>query len=766
MRVTPINPAEAFIAPLFDSKLAALKDFTVEAHDGLPVEFSQQWDSTLIRSTSATFTFRWTGRLEFQHYDRLRLFINFPPDWTLSATAQLDGRSARLFENIPGETLPFEPTSGLLGRDCDYHVLTGLDFHFKGSSGRELMVVFYWIGLVSSRREPELERQLPRFPPDWPGLLNPRGQAGVVEPLFGSRAAMERLPALARQSRFEPFLRRMRQAVAEFEDYAPEPDIREYMPCDQHMFRYVRVRDRNRPRWDHPQRIQLLALAGFLDDHPAWSRLAARHVLALAHTPYWFEGPQCNCPGSDWHHVCFMESHAMGALCYALPFLGDWLTPAAREGVLDRIEAAWSLVNAKCVEPGYRWHMNQGVVNNSLRLLGAALLYHAGRGARYAEAVEQSYRDHTTVLHNYLAEDGHCSEGGYYFYSFDYSIPMWLVYAAFTGRAPAEVVPERFKRSMSFVEATTSTVFEQGAMMAIGPNAVGKLWPDLFLNFFLVACGWKGAARWMARRQSPADALLGSDALLGLLELMPETMPDPGEPARIQGCLSSGLVAYRFPAPRQGKLLLQAERPATGHRHHDRGGIVLEDAGEILLPDLGSLHYADLRCAFMHRADWHNLAHPTDLEMQLTDQPEADPPVPRARIERAEETAEGFEFSLDVTPIYGSAVRCGRRAGRLRLPERGGRLELRDVWEFATPQPVEILFNSYAPWTIQGDHQAWTQVGPVRLRVEIREAAGRSLETAVLDGRIDSRVKPVWTLRWRTLAEKAVDLQSTVSWSY
>lgn len=765
MRIAPINKAEAIIAPLFDSRLADLKAYAVESRDSLPAAISQSWDSCSIDARSGDFVVRWTGRFEFQNYDRLRLFINYPAEFRLTATAELDGKPAELFADVPGEKLPFEPTSCSLGPRWAYHVLTRLEFHFRGPRERETHICLYWIGLVSSSLEPDLERELPRYSPEWPGLLNPGGKAALVEPIFGEREIMERMRKRARQDRFAPLMRSLRQEAARFADYAPEPDIRQYIPCDEHFYRYVRVRDRNRPRWDHPQRIQVLSLAGYLDDNPAWSRLAARHVLALAHTPCWFEGPQANCPGSDWHHICFMESHAMGALCYALPFLGDWLTPAARAMVLDRIEEAWALVNAKCEEPGYRWHMNQGVVGNSLRLMGAALLHHAGRGDQYAAAVEQSYRDHTTVVNNYLAEDGHCSEGGYYTYSFDYSIPMWLVYSAFSGKPVAAVVPERFRRSVDFVEAVTSSLSEDGEMLPLGSGCVAYPWSAMLLAFLHTVCGWPAAGRWLRRRlERGGPENLGADEAIVLLMLVPDAIREQPMRAGIQGCRQSGLVAWQFPTPRHGKLLLEAERPATGHRHDDRGGIILEDLGERLLPDSGTLNYSDLRCAFMHRADWHNLAHPVDLKMRLSDAPDAAIPVPRAHIERAEETPDGFRFAIDVAPVYGPEVRTGRREGYLRLEEGGGALDLRDLWQFAGPHRVEIMFNSYSPWRLVGGNRAETSAGELRIRLEIVEAGGSELAASILDDRVDSRKCRIWTLRWVTPELAAAELRSVFSW--
>lgn len=763
MQLAQINLAEAIIAPLFDARLADLSSYAVSTADKRAMILRQSWDSVTLAGDSGAFTLTWSGTYRFRGYDALRLFINFPSHLRLSGTATIDGQHFTLFTDVPGESLPFEPTSPPLVTEAELHELTHLALHFIGEPDRTVTLSLYWIGLVALAREPELDQQRPQYSPDWPGLLNPRGMAEIVEPLWGSAQVMADIRTRAGTAHFAPLMRGLRRCAEEYQSYAPEPDIRDYIPCDEHMFRYVRVRDRGRPRWEHPQRVQVLALAGYLDNQPAWSRLAARMVLAITHTPYWFEGPQGHCPGSDWHHVCFMESHVMGALCTALPFLGDWLTPTARALVLDRIEDAWALVNASCEEPGYRWFMNQGIVGNSLRLLGAALLAYAGRGDRYTEAVEQSYRDHTTIINNYLADDGHCSEGGYYTYSFFSSVPMWLAYSVFTGQPLSAVVPDRFLRSTAYLEAATSSLYPDGAMLPLGPGGVGKPWSVLLLAVLRHAGGWQGGNEWL-RRHLARDAEVSADEALALLVLAPDLLPPTPPPGLLQGCPESGLAAFHFPATRRGKFVVQAERPASGHHHHDRGGIVLEDLGEALLPDLGSRHYADLRCAHMHRADWHNLAHPLDLPMRLTSYPAAGITVPAARIERMAVTDTGCDMAMNLTPIYEAHVTQGRREGTLRLHATGGSLVLLDHWAFDEPHPVELLFNAYAPWTLERDGVAGTRIGALALRVAVWEAHGAVLTGSVLDDRIDANAAQVWTLRWLTPACQAVSLQSEVTW--
>ncbi len=728
MNVIPINEAEAMVAPLFDQGLTDFHAFTA-----VNAAFIPSWDCALLKSCERRFALRWRGDLALDGYDRLRLFINFPPWIRMSGTAVVNAERRTVFHDVPGEGLPCEPTSEpLTGR------VTELELHFAVDRDAEALISFYWIGLVNSEREALLEAMRPKYNADWPGLLNPGGNAGIRQPWLVNGAGMDRVKA--RAARCPALVEELRCAAAQWEGYAPEPHIREFYPCIEHLYRYVRVRDRQRPDWNPP--IRLLALAGWLCDRPDWSRLAARLMLAAAHTPHWFEGPQGCTPGSDWHHVCFTESHVLGALAFALQFTGDLLTPAATGMILDRMEEAWRLVNRKCEEPGYRWYMNQGIVFNAERMVGAAALHAHGR-AGCAAALEQAYRDHTTVVNHYLGEDGHCTEGPHYFtYSFDSSIPAWMAYATFTGKPLSAIVPERMARSTAYLDAVSCT---SGRMMPI--NATGdECWPLSLVAFMAAHCGWRRGLEILRNVRGPQSRDMNKGDQLALF-LLPEegdwqTVRADGESGSrvLDACLGSGLLALEFPG---GKLLFTCERPATGHCHHDRGGIVLEADGELLLPDPGTRNYADVRSAFMKNPDWHNLAHPIGLTPRVHDTIPPNPDMPRASVE----WTAPMRFAGNLAPIYGPEVLVGRREGDLT----GRTLTLRDIWRFTQARAVEITFQSYQPWQVA---DASASVG--RLRITW---TGTACEVTQLDDRCDSQARQVFTLRLRT----APDIETAVT---
>ena len=258
------------------------------------------------------------------------------------------------------------------------------------------------------------------------------------------------------------------------------------------------------------------------------------------------------------------------------------------------------------------------------------------------------------------------------------------------------------------------------------------------------------------------ETVSGMDAFLLLLTMPAELPPAMTRSGGLVGCLESGLVGYEFPPPHCGKLLVLCERPAAGHHHQDRGSVVLEANGEVLLVDPGTLNYSHLQCAFMKNPDWHNLAHPVGLPMHVHDTIPPTPTLPRATVERAGQTATGFCFAANLAPIYGAPVREGRREGDLQLTTGGGQLALCDRWGFDHARSVELTFQSLAPWTLDGT-TARASVGRTDLVIQVQEMHGLSLQVTQLGDRVDSNQRPVHTLKIITEPSNEIELRSVVT---
>ncbi|HEY3379447.1 MAG TPA: heparinase II/III family protein [Armatimonadota bacterium] len=750
MKITPINQAEAIIAPLFDREISNWQEFLLVEDGRADGQFTQQWDSCTIESQASDFSLIWQGALTVAQYDALRFFIAFPGDVLLSGSMVVNGERRVMFGDIAGDNVPIEPTSVPFVIPGEQATLTEIRLDFQAPAGGETQVCLRWIGLLASWREQEIEAALPRYAVTWPGLLNPNGKPGLTQTLLFDAEELAALKARIRLPAFADLAASLQYEAAQWEAYAPEPDIREYIPCDEHLYRYVRVRDRGRPILENA--IMTLAVAGFLFDREDWSRLAARMVLAVAHTPKWFEGPQGCLDGSSWHHVCFMEDHYSSALAIAVPLLGDLLTPAALKKVLDGMEHAWQVVNASCEAPGYRWFMNQGMVGNRGRLLGALFLYRYGRGERYRAYIEQSYADHTKIVNFYLNDEGHCFEGpGYFQYTFGSAVTLWTAYAHYRQTPIAQVVPGRLRTAIQYIEALMSSNTCDGQVIPLDATKAG-LFSPLLLGFFDACFGWDRGVSFLTHRlehgtAETSEQVSGLDALL-LLKFLPEAraLTVDAEP-RLGGCMQSGLLAYRFPEPAVGKFWLCSERFSAGHCHEDRGSILLEANGDTLLLDPGTTNYSNPVGYFMKHAAWHNVAYPEGEHMVVgrsidaADEYVQYPPM----LDTVEELPNGVRFAANLAPVYSASVFVARREGELILRPGKGLLIVRDRWALAEARAIHVTYQSYAPWTIQG-HTACTQVGETTLTIRFAEEQGLGIAVTQDSHRVDWRLRPVYAL--------------------
>ncbi|HEY3328860.1 MAG TPA: hypothetical protein VGK19_02475 [Capsulimonadaceae bacterium] len=746
----PINVAEAIVAPLFDPSIFDAADFHVADDTGdrlLP----QGWDGCGYVTRSPVSRIVWNGDLLLGNgYDSLVFFITLPPGANLSGHAIIYGARVSLFGDIGGQNVPLEAVSApLVAAGAVVHV-SRIELTVANGLGDEIEILLRWVGVRDSARVPLIEQTLPVYSAEWPGLLDPNGTAALDRPIYFSPVECDRIKRRINDPAFYAVKASLEEMATEWEAFEPEAEIREYVPCVEHLYRYVRVRDRGRTPIEEP--MMVLAIAGYLLDRPDWSRLAARMVLSVAHTPRWFEGPQSATPGSSWRHVCFMEDHYSSAVATALQFVGSYLTDAGRKAAIDAVERAWPVIDEKCAEPGYRWHMNQGLVGNRGRILGALCLYYHGRGERYREAAVQAYRDHCTIMNGYLAEDGHAFEGPAYFghYSLPASIQLWTAYATLSQRPIAEIVPGRVHASTGFFEAMMSTVDPLGRTCPINASGPGErsLMPSLSLAFLASVCGWQQAYGYLARRfddtvstPPPAGTHGSGIDVLFLLSCLPDTLDHAPVAVRsLQGCRKSGLMAYEFPAPSDGKLWFLCERnAAAGHHHYDRGSIVLEANGEIVLLDPGITNYSNPQTAFMKLPSWHNMAYVDGMIMHLHA-----PDAPPASLSVVEATSTGVRFAGDAAPVIDPPVQMARREGELSLDGALGTLHLTDTWHLVNVAALHVAYQSYTPWIIDGQ-SAVTRAERTGLTVAFTSPNG-ALTLTTHSRHIDGNGRPVYTL--------------------
>lgn len=760
-KIMPMNGAEAIFYPAFDKYICQDEQMTAEGG-----EKERLWDSLTFRG-GRHMVIRWQGETALGDYDCFLGFIGIPAGSQVSGTAVVNGTGRVLFSSVGGEEAPLELTGKLLKPGEDGGVLTEVTLDITSEQERNVVVVS-WLGLLNSSREKEIMKSVPVWQEAWDLEIDKMRCGAIKNNLILSEEDGLELRKLVNED--EDF----RAAILENAEAAMkicvEDEMREYAPAAPHHYRFVRVRDRYREPLEG--KILNLAIGGYLLQEAAYSRQAARLILALI-SMKWCEGPVCDMDGSRFHHVCFMEDHLLTEVCLAVGFLDGVIGKSAMERVIGKIEDAWRFVRSKCMEPGYRNYMNQGVVGNRGAMLGAAFLQLWKGG--YEAYLSESYERHCAVIENYLTADGHCAEGGNYFeYSFTTSILLWHVYSRITGKPIKEVVPEQFKRSGRYLAAVLSENDREGRRIPLNCGG-GSLSSTLLLVFMTMICDFPEGNNYLISRFSggqPEESSASFDLMFYLIyrkqiELHPYYRPEEEQIS----FLKEGLLTYRNGS---SKLMVSAERnPLTGHFHEDRGGIVLESGGEILLPELGTTSYANPLCLVMDKKEYHNLAYPADLSMQAESRTgmeaaaEAAYPIvkelrreeleiPEAKVLCSELEPGGYHFCVETGRLYGEGI-SGIREGFME----GRCLTLEDRWHFKEDDlhPITITFLSYQPWTAD-QSRAIAVSGLMDLSVETEETWKFCTE----EGMSDFEGKPVYVLRICSEAGREHCIKSVLRW--
>lgn len=764
-QMIPINDAEGIFYPAFDKNLC--DDTQVSIEGGI---IERLWD-TLEFTGDREFTIRWEGEADLYHYDEIICFITVPVKSVIRGEAVLDGKKVELFPETGGDIAPLELKSKILKETASHKKITEITLYVH-SALKKNMILLSWIGGVNSQKISEIENRYQKeICPEWPGMLGGK-KVGTLSGnmIFSGEEALELKKMILENTQLKNILIKNAERAMKIQ---PEKLIREFAPVKEHMYRFVRVRDRGRTCLEN--HILNLAVAGYILEEEKYSNLSARMILSLLQMK-WFEGPACCMEGSQFHHVCFTEDHTSSEICLAMEFLGGIFTDKAMAVIAKRLEEAYQLISEKCHEPGYRNYMNQGIVGNRGAMLNACRLQQYQGG--YEMAMEECYERHCQIIHHYLSEDGHCAEGiGYFEYSFQTSILLWHVYAKQTGRTFQEVLPERFVRSGKYMEAIMSSTSPLGEKIPLNCTGVSEGGntevSSMLLICMMMAYGIQGGGGFLAerlRKTENLNSMQNFDLLFYLYYKKNAIMIETSSPKRREVLFQKeGLASFQFPG---GKLLVLSERnPYTAHYHEDRGTVVLEADGKVLLPDIGTTSYANPVCLLMEKKEYHNLAYPKDLTMHvaskrgiaaareaaypITDElrPE-DMLTPEARIVYARETEEGYAFEAETGMLYGKGI-TGTRTGKLNLEQKS--LAITDRWKFGEEQCVVVSYLSYTPWSIQGDTAVCKDMN-------IEFHAMEPLHFDVETGMSDWRGISVYVLHAVTQRLKEHRIKSIVKW--
>lgn len=755
----PLNEAERIFFLAFDKHLC--KDEEITINQGTK---ERLWDGISFCGRKE-FEICWHGEVPIREYDRFLCFLRVPKTAKISAKAVIDGESVSLFEDVNGEEVPLDLCIGL--PRCEVGILSEVCFHVI-SEAEQTVVFISWLGVGDSKKQALLEKKVPVWDQNVADVLLELNPGEMLDGMLFSKEEGSLLKERLKSD--EKAIQLMKKLAEKAMQIRPEDIIGEYVPVLPHLYRFVRKKDRNRPVPEGP--ILNLAVAGWVLENSEYSRRSAELILALLPMK-WFEGAVCEIKESGFHHVCFTEEHLLAEVALASCFLSGVFTEEAWRKVVDKLQEIWSFVREKCMEPGYRNYMNQGVVSNRGLMLGAVILQKLCGG--YEGFLEETYQRHTSIVENYLSGNGHCAEGpGYFEYSFSTSVLMWHVYAHYKGCPVKEVVPESFIKSGRYLEAVTSANSRYGKKMAINCTNCEKdgIYKTLLLVFMTMVCDFPTGNTYLAARFSGEEIVDTENSFDYLFYIYYKEQLQPYyRPYEEEICLKEdGLVSFRRGTT---KLLVTAERnPLTGHYHEDRGGIVLESDGEILLPDIGTTGYSNSQCILMEKKEYHNLACPKNLNMAVASEAgknaaaEAAFPItrelalkdmetPEAKLVYTKRSENGYEFETETGMLFGEGI-TGIRRGCLK----DRRLTLVDQWEFSQEEELLITFLSYHPWKLC-KREAKAISGRMTLQISMKGIWRFETE----EGMSDSEGKAVYILRIHTEKERRHEVNTEISWT-
>ncbi len=324
MRIHPVNPAEAVIAPFFDPGLSHQDEWTLQGPAttrnlrlGRGYTTMISWDAA--EPGQPAFTWSWRGRLDISAYDGLFMQAAFPSSVTMRFRACVDGQWQLVCQ----------------ARGCDTHddyigpfqggMLEGIEIACIPDTCLAGAFGTYYIGVHHEQRLRDwLAYENPTvYPSDWPEFIKPEAEWGELQPelnLFFDSNELEALRAKIAQPPYRDFADALRRQTYTFLQREPEKEIRQYMLCGLQPYAYSsRARDRGYPFW---RPMQQCAFFGLVDRNPALVRMAARYLISQCHFRHWSEGfVEHDFPGSAMNWRSFYQTTAVMAMTAAM----DWI---------------------------------------------------------------------------------------------------------------------------------------------------------------------------------------------------------------------------------------------------------------------------------------------------------------------------------------------------------------------------------------------------------------------------------------------------------
>jgi len=697
MRLTPVNSAEAVFEAFHDPQLSEFKHWTVTSDGITGFKIWQnwlwvQWEWQSPPPDGRVVNFTRELDLDCSAYDRIIVNASIAEGGTYTLTVETDvGPRTRRGEPYGAtkreEWLPLNGAQRITRLTIEAHTPT------RGSGNAWI----YWMALQSTARLPAHLAQWSGYDERWAKYLQPP----EFEPSFESSHELllsnDELKTVRQQFADSPMADSLREAAEDARKVVPEKLIGQYV-------NFWNSNQLRRER-DHGKVITIhganAAQAGLLFKDKKLCRLAARFAISIAHCERWDDSFVCFMPGSTWEQRSFVPSICVFECSLILDLCGEWFTPLGRELILRRIaEDGIGEMNFNAWWWEYLFHCNQLAWFAPGKILGSLLLertmpirhegYPVKTPSRVAAYTDLSIQDLIENLNNCLQADGGYVEGPTYF--------TWVARQAFVSlhlyararkKSLQELMPEAMKATVLMAEVLYSTADDLDllpicdALFAF-PEALAHL------AAFMPDSHWVTVYRKQLRRAGAAPSLLAL--------AVSDKIPEEGPPLRpfVEMPATGMTASVRRLGEEIVKLFLMGNKADAGHSHEDKGGFILEFAGDSFAMDFGVVDYSNPLVEELKTAQRHNM---------LTPWSEAERPKPAkpintdiCAIAKGDETT--FHATMDATAGWEGWFKQWQRTWDSPTPDT---LIITDDWEVEKGEGVVFHWTSPLPMRREGD---------------------------------------------------------------
>ena len=575
-RAMPINVAEAIIEPFWDPQISGLSKWRIRpgARHGLRV--SQNW---------CWVNFEWMRRpagrpalsmsrsfnIPCKGYDKLLVSVQAPVGSTVRLAAVTD-KGQRSMASTPSPVDRREVALDLKGAT----VLKRLTIEIDPASDGPALGSFLWIGLQNSAMLDAHFAQWQGCDPKWDGHLKPASYQPKFVPAYELVTSRREIRAAQRRHAADVMRSGSSAALASakaLDTTAPEAFITDHL----HRYtdtRYIRERDYGA---NFPTDPATAARAGIVLKDPKLLRLAARAALSMAACPTWDESFICDYPIGIYEHRCFNHTAVLSSLVAALDLAGEMFTDAGRDFLLRKIaEEGLGRTNFIVWKHDYIFRNNQLSAFSAGRILAYAVLERHWQ--HVTPYLELAYRELVENVEQILLPDGGYAEGPSYFaYGVGTALAALGHYARARGKTLQDVLPTRLSKTENFAACLGSTDESVDFVpFADGSALQSRAW--LSTMALLVPEG-----HWTRLYMKAAARERGE-----IVRAAPDELP-PFIALPNMGCLAS----HRRLGDEWVKIFVAGTMAGADHQHEDKGGFVLEFAGETFAMDPGTASYGN-----------------------------------------------------------------------------------------------------------------------------------------------------------------------------